>query len=89
MKLVLTGALSVECEKDLLYLEKSLEAEYYVIKIQDRTRMKADLGTYLLDGSLKGEFVRLVMGAEELSEEERGEIIRCGLQALSGEEVEV
>ena len=42
--------------------------------------------SYEKDISLKGEFIRLVMGAE-LSEEDRDKIICAGLQALGGEEI--
>ena len=89
VKIVLTGSLDVECEKDLTYLEKRLEQDYYFLKIQDETKLRVDIRDFLLDESLKGEFVRLVMAAEELPEEERAAVIRCGLQALAGEEVAV
>lgn len=36
--------------------------------------------------SLKGEFIRLVMASDK-SEAEKAQIICCGIQALSGEEV--
>jgi hypothetical protein len=36
---------------------------------------------------LKGEFVRTVMSAEELSSKQKAEIIRYGIQALAGEEI--
>ena len=38
------------------------------------------------DASLKGEFIRMVLGSE-LSEEQKAEVIRCGILALSGEEI--
>ena len=89
VKIVLAGSLDVECEKDLAYLEKRFEQNYYFLKIRDETRLKVNIEDFLLDGSLKGEFVRTVMAAEELPEEERAAVIRCGLQALAGEEVTV
>ena len=45
-----------------------------------------DYSAFALDESLKGEFVRTVMAAEDLQEEEKAEIIRYGIQALAGEE---
>jgi hypothetical protein len=39
------------------------------------------------DRSLKGEFVRL-MQKEELSEEERSQIIEIGMKAIMGEDIE-
>ena len=42
--------------------------------------------TYQNDASLKGEFIRLVLG-QNLPEEEQSKIILTGIKALSGEEV--
>lgn len=87
VRVVLTGALDVECEKDLLYLEKRFEPGYYFFRVKDETELRVDIQSYLLDESLKGEFVRTVMADEELSGEEKAGIIRCGLRAIAGEEV--
>lgn len=89
VKLVLTGSLDVECEKDPAYLVKKFEKDFYFLKIQDETRLKVELRDFLLDESLKGEFVRTVMADEDLAEEEKAEVIRYGLQAIAGEEVAV
>ena len=40
---------------------------------------------YMLDMSLKGEFVRLVNASSELDEDMKAEVIRMGIQALAGE----
>ena len=37
--------------------------------------------------SLKGEFIRTVMGRAELPEEDKATVIHYGLQALAGEEI--
>ena len=42
----------------------------------------------MLDQSLKGEFVRQVMADEALAEEDKKIMIRYGLQAIAGEEVQ-
>ena len=39
------------------------------------------------DKSLKGEFIRTVMGRAELPEEDKATVIHYGLQALAGEEI--
>ena len=44
--------------------------------------------SYMLDVSLKGEYVRQVMADDSLSEEDKKIIIRYGLQAIAGEEVQ-
>ena len=52
-------------------------------------QFKVELQEFLLDESLKGEFVRSVMADEKLTEEEKAAVIRYGLQAIAGEEVAV
>ncbi|MBO4678866.1 MAG: metallophosphoesterase [Lachnospiraceae bacterium] len=84
VKVVLTGDVDVECEKDPEFIRKSVEDDYYFIKVYDKTRIKVDPATYMYDTSLKGEFVRKVLEREDLSDEEKGEIVRMGLEALMG-----
>lgn len=87
LKVVLTGSVDVECEKDITYLTAMLADRFYFAKVYDETALSVKQEDYLLDKTLKGEFVRVVMAQEHLSEEEKGNIIRYGLQALAGEEV--
>ena len=42
---------------------------------------------YQNDISLKGEFIRLVLNQEDLTDEQKSKIISTGIKALSGEEV--
>lgn len=84
IKIVLTGQLSPECDLDLLWMKRKLESDYYFLKIKDQTKVAVKAEDYRYDRSLKGEFVRLVQETE-LSEEDRGEILKLGLQALKGE----
>ena len=87
MKFVLVGEVDVECEKDIDYLVKQFKERFYFLKIYDETRLHVDYKEFALDASLKGEFVRTVMQEDELSEDEKAEIIRYGIQALAGEEI--
>ncbi len=87
LKVVLTGSVDVECEKDITYLAAMLADRFYFAKVYDETSISVNQADYMLDKTLKGEFVRMVMAQEHLSEEEKGNIIRYGLQALAGEEV--
>lgn len=87
VKIILTGAVDVECEKDIDYLSTRFAQQYYCAVLEDRTTLRIDLEEYRMDESLKGEFVRLVMAQPDLSEEEKRTVIRYGLQALAGEEV--
>jgi DNA repair exonuclease SbcCD nuclease subunit len=88
IKIVLTGMLDVACEKDVDYLLSRLKSQFYFVKVYDETSLKIDVNDYLLDESLKGEYVRQVLSDESLSEDEKKIIIRYGLQAIAGEEVQ-
>ena len=87
VKIVLKGEIDAFCEKDIDYILKQFEDCFYFVKIYDETKLKVTYEDFKLDESLKGEFVRLVLAKEDMSEEEKAEIIRCGIIILSGEEV--
>lgn len=86
VKIVLTGNVDVECEKNIELLIKQLEEDYYFLKMYDESTLAVDYRAFALDESLKGEFVRMVMAAQDIPEDEKAEIIRCGIRALAGEE---
>lgn len=88
VKIVLKGTLDVECEKDVTYFQSRFGQQFYYVKVYDETGIKMDAGDYMLDESLKGEFVRQVMADDSVSEEDKKIIIRYGLQAIAGEEVQ-
>ena len=88
VKIVLKGLLDVECEKDIVYFQSRFRQRFYYVKVYDETRLKIDVSDYMLDESLKGEYVRQVMEDESISEEDKKIIIRYGLQAITGEEVQ-
>ncbi len=89
IKIVLTGDVDVDCEKNTEYLANVLSERFYFVKVKDNTGIAVDYNDYELDASLKGEFVRVVKGDASLTEEEKAEIIRCGFQALNGEDIEL
>lgn len=88
VKIVLIGEVDVECEKDMTYLVSKFKSDFYFVKAYDETTLKINIEDYMLDASLKGEYVRCVMNDSSLSEEEKAIIIRYGLQAIAGEEVQ-
>ena len=88
LKLVLVGNVDVECEKNIDFLVKKFEPEYYFLKIADETELKVDYRAFAHDESLKGEFVRLVERAEDLDPEQKAAVIRYGIRALAGEEID-
>lgn len=88
VKVILTGELDVAAEKNLDFITRKLEDFYFSLKIYDETGLVVDLDSFMLDESLKGEFVRQVMADETMDEKTRATVIRYGLQALAGEEIE-
>lgn len=88
VKIVLTGMLDVECEKDVPFFLSKFKNSFYYVKVYDETTLKIDVDDYMFDESLKGEYVRQVMADASISEEDKRIIIRYGLQAIAGEEVQ-
>lgn len=86
VKFTLVGTYTPETQKDLTFLTRSLSQRFFFVKIRDDSRFRIERGAYEHDASLKGEFIRLVMGSDK-TEEEKARIICAGLQALAGEEV--
>ena len=56
------------------------------VLVQKQTRLLINYSEYEKDASLKGEFIRMVLGSD-MTEEQKSEVIRCGISALSGEEI--
>lgn len=75
--------LELRCDKALL-LKKFAERFYY-IEIKDSSKLLTRAEDYKYDKSLKGEFIRLCLEDNSLSDEEKEKIIHCGLSALAGE----
>ena len=72
---------------DLFYLTSILNNDFYFVKIKDESKLKINLNDFALDPSLKGEFIRTVMSDISLSEQEKNDIIMCGINALNGEKL--
>lgn len=84
VRILLTGELDLDTELDLVYLKELFSGEYYEFQIRNETTCRVDYQSYRHDMSLRGEFVRTVEGDRELTTEDAAEIIRMGLDALSG-----
>ena len=84
VKICLTGETVPEAEKDVVWIQKWLEEEFYFLKVKDETLLLIHPEDYRYDVSLKGEFVRLVL-ASDLPDEEKREILRRGVRALERE----
>lgn len=86
VKFVLTGEVEIDAEFNCEYLQDVFSDYFYYEKVYDRTKLLVNYNDYARDASLKGEFIRMVLESD-LSEEQRTEVIRCGIMALSGEEI--
>lgn len=82
-KLILKGEVSPELdltEKDIL----SYYGNVYFIKVIIDTTMLINFDDFKNDISIKGEFVRIVLNDQKLSDFEKKEIISLGLKTLKG-----
>ena len=86
VKFVLTGDVEVDSEFNCEYLQDLFTDYFYFEKVYDHTHLRVDYSDYEKDASLKGEFIRMVLSSD-LSEDEKTQVIRCGIMALSGEEI--
>lgn len=86
VRFVLTGEVGVDAEFNCEYLQELFAEYFYYECVCDRTKLLVTYSDYAQDVSLKGEFIRMVL-ASDLSEEQQTEVIRCGIMALSGEEI--
>lgn len=86
VKIILGGEADLGEERDIAYLTKKFENYFYYLKIEDKPKRKIDYMKYQNDISLKGEFIRLVLEQQDLTEEEKSKVINTGIRALSGEE---
>ena len=68
--------------------ESRIGFRFFYFEIIDQSREYTDTNEYKNDKTLKGEFIRLVLGSEELSDEEKDRTVRCGISALLGENFE-
>ena len=62
------------------------EDYFYFEKVYDETKLLINYSDYEKDASLKGEFIRMVLGSD-MDEEKKSEVIKAGIMALSGEEI--
>lgn len=85
VRVVLVGEHYFGRRPDLAALTARFGDRYYCFEVKDKTRLRLSASDYENDKSLKGEFIRLVMGKEDLSVSDKEEIVACGLAALFGE----
>lgn len=87
VRLVLTGEISYDGEGLEREIARQLSASCYFLSVKNRTVRRFDIEALQGDLSLRGEFIRTVLGSG-YSDEEKQRIISVGLNALGGREVE-
>ncbi len=88
VKIVLMGNVDIEAEKSPEYIRLNLEDRFYFVKVEDKTEFHVDYSDYAYDASLKGEYVRMIEAADDIPEVDKPDIIRIGLKAISGEDMD-
>ena len=79
----------MNCEKNPVLIVSRFKDRYYYLRVKDETKVAVHYTDFRNDKSLKGELVRLLEEDSSLSEDEKSAIIRVGLQALNGEQIEL
>lgn len=89
VRLCLSGTVPPDLNLHINWLTHTFYSNFYFLLIEDHTKPAVSYKDYQFDISLKGEFIRLVLSSDNLTESEKAEIIKEGLQALSGEEITI
>ncbi len=84
VRIVLSGERLPELFIDPESLSARWRQSYYHFELRDESMIRIDPESYRYDRSLKGEFIRLVMSKEDMTDGEKDRIIRMGLAALVG-----
>lgn len=87
-RIILVGDISYDLEINE-YDIKSYLSDYYFVDVKNKTQRKIDISKYQNDLSLKGEFVRSVYYRNDLTNQEKEDIISLGLRTMEGREVDL
>jgi len=87
LRIVLKGKKDLEQERNLRYLQLQLQDRVFFLEIQDESELSWNREEAMKEKSLKGEFLRVLAAADNLSKEEQEEIIALGIGLLQGGEL--
>ena len=87
LRIVLKGKKDLEQERNLRYLQLQLQDSVFFLEIQDESELSWNREEAMKEKSLKGEFLRVLAAADNLSKEEQEEIIALGIGLLQGGEL--
>ena len=87
LRIILKGKKGLEQERNLRYLQLQLQDSVFFLEIQDECELSWNREEAMKEKSLKGEFLRVLAAADNLSKEEQEEIIALGMGLLQGGEL--
>lgn len=87
VRVELFGRYGEDCRKPIKLWQMRFADEFAYFEIRDNSKLELNPAQYITDASIKGEFVRLVSGAD-IPERERERILMLGISALDGELVD-
>lgn len=86
VKVVLKGTFDLNLNKQIDTLASKLNDYVFFAKVVDDTTLAIRSKDYADDMTLRGEFIRQVMGSD-MSAEDKDRVILAGIRALSGEDI--
>ena len=89
VRLLLSGRRPQNLFPDREQILSRYKDRFYYFEIKDESRTAINSEDFKYDKSLKGEFIRLSLADTEISDEDREEIIRAGISALLGEDIDI
>ncbi len=84
VEIILKGTKALGTYISLKYIEQVLQNDFFFVKVKDETKLLLSKEEYQNDISLKGEFIRLVLNSDEISDDKE-QIIQYGIEVLTGE----
>ena len=87
LRIILKGKKGLEQERNLRYLQLQLQDSVFFLEIWDECELSWNREEAMKEKSLKGEFLRVLAAADNLSKEEQEEIIALGMGLLQGGEL--
>ena len=88
VRFTLRGDSTLDTQKDTRMLLQMVQDQFYFVDIKDKSRLAVTPEMYRYDVSLKGIFIQMVL-ASKYPPEDQEKMIRWGIQALRGEDIDV
>ncbi|MBR2930851.1 MAG: DNA repair exonuclease [Clostridia bacterium] len=89
VRILIVGERPPELYADRDAILQRWQSRFYYLELKDESKMKIDPMKYAYDKTLKGEFIRLVSSRTDIDEEARDRVIRLGIRALLGDDLEI